>query len=309
MSDVQQGVIRRFDTRPFDLPLRAEDNHVYLSGGDARGDELAFASPADVAIATNGDLYVADAENHRICRIERRSGKIITVAGYGLGGFDGDEVQATQTALNRPNAIAVARNGDVYIADTLNHRVRIITQATGLIRTIAGDGHPGQADAVGDGGPATAAHLNRPTDVALAANGDLYIADMGHNRVRVVDARTGVITTVAGDGQLGGRGDAGPAVAASLGGPASLALVTQGRRVTLFIAEYFNGSVRVVEPGGRIETLGEPGRFSAPSRLAYRAGGWLYVASGGGSVTALNVAKGRPYQVATIARLMRKQTS
>jgi len=308
MSDVQRGVIRRFDTRPFDLPLRAANTHVYLSGRDARGDELAFASPADVAIAANGDLYVADAENHRICRIERGSGKIITVAGYGLGGFDGDDVQATQTALNHPNAVTVARNGDLYIADTLNHRVRVITQATGLIRTIAGDGRPGEGDAIGDGGQATAAHLNRPTDVAIASNGDVYIADMGHNRIRVVDARTGVIATVAGNGQLGGRGDNGPAVAASLGGPASLAIVADGRRVTLFIAEYFTGSVRVVDANGRIETIGEPGRFSAPSRLAYRAGGWLYVASGRGSLTALNVAKGQPYQIATIARRTRKQT-
>ena len=177
-----------------------------------------------------------------------------------------------------------------------------------LIRTIAGDGRPGEGDAIGDGAPATAAHLNRPTDIAIASNGDVYIADMGHNRVRVVDARTGLIATVAGNGQLGGRGDDGPAVAASLGGPASIALVNEGRKVTLFIAEYFTGSVRVIDPGGRIETVGEPGRFSAPSRLAYRAGGWLYVASGGGSVTALNVAKGHPYQIATVARRTRKQT-
>ena len=102
---------------------------------------------------------------------------------------------------------------------------------------------------------------------------------MGHNRIRVVDAHTGIITTVAGDGRLGGRGDGGPAVAASLGGPASLALVSEGRQVTIFIAEYFNGSVRVVDPNGVVSTLGEPGRFTAPSRLAYRAGGWLYVAS------------------------------
>ena len=270
---------------------------------------MAFASPADVAIAANGDLYVADAENHRICRIERVNGKIITVAGYGLGGFDGDDVQATQTALNRPNAVAVARNGDLYIADTLNHRVRVITQATGLIRTIAGNGHSGEADAIGDGGPATRAHLNRPTDVALAPNGDLYIADMGHNRIRVVDAHTGFITTVAGDGQLGGRGDGGPAVAASLGGPASLVLVSEGRQVTLFIAEYFNGSIRVVDPNGvDRRRLASPAQFTAPSRLAYRAGGWLYVASERGSVTAFNVVKGHPYQIATIARRARRQT-
>ncbi len=307
-SDVRTGVIRRFDTRVFDRWLRTADSYVYLSRVDAR-DDLAFTSAAGAAIAANGDLYVADAENHRICRIERVSGKIITVAGDGSpGGFDGDDVQATQTALNRPNAVAVARNGDLYVADTLNHRVRLITQATGLIRTIAGDGNPGEADTVGDGGPSTAAHLNRPTDVALAPNGDLYIADMGHNRVRVVDAKTGVITTVAGDGRFGRRGDGGLAVAASLGGPAGLVLVNEGRQVRLFIAEYFNGRVLVVDPHGIVSTVGEPGRFTAPSRLAYRAGGWLYVASDDGSVTAFNVAKVHPYQRGTIAWRGRNHT-
>ena len=96
-------MIRRFDTRSIrPAAWRSLADNSHRADGDARGAELAFASPADVAIAANGDLYVADSENHRICRIERGSGKMITVAGYGLGGFDGDEVQATQTALNWP---------------------------------------------------------------------------------------------------------------------------------------------------------------------------------------------------------------
>jgi GT2 family glycosyltransferase len=308
LADVQTGVIRRLDTRPFDAPLRAAATHIYFGDPGAREVDMAFESAADVAVAANGDVYVADSRNHRICRIERRTGRIITLAGYGLGGFDSDDVQATQTALNRPHAVAVAANGDVYIADTLNHRIRVITQATGVIRTIAGDGTPGQGDAIGDGGPATAAHLNRPTDVAVAPNGDVYVADMGHNRIRVIDARTGVITTVAGDGRQGGGGDGGPAAEASLGGPSSFALVTKGRQVTLYIAEYFNGSVRMVDPSGTISTLGEPGRFIAPSRLAYRPGGWLYVVGESGMMTALDVEKGRPYQVATVTRRVRKQT-
>jgi GT2 family glycosyltransferase len=308
LADADDGVIRRFDTRPFDRPFHAAETHVFLSDIEPGDADLAFASPADVAVAPNGDLYVADAENHRICRIERVSGRIITVAGYGLGGFDSDDVQATQTALNRPQAVAVAGNGDLYIADTLNHRVRVITQATGVIRTVAGNGQPGGGDWIGDGGLATDAHLNRPTDVALAPNGDIYIADMGHNRVRVVDAKTGVITTVAGDGQPDGRGDGGAAAAASLGGPSSLALVAKGRRLTLFIGEYVSGSVRVVDANGVISTLGEPGRFIAPTRLAYRSGGWLYVASENGVVTAVNVAKGQPYQIATMIR-PRRHTS
>src|SRR5699024_9340231 len=100
-----------------------------------------------------------------------------------------------------------------------------------LIRTVAGDGDTGTSANVGDGGLATKAHLNRPTDVVIAPNGDLYIADMGHNRVRMVDAITGIITTVAGDGDFGRTGDGGPAVRASFAGPAALALVPTGRRL------------------------------------------------------------------------------
>jgi hypothetical protein len=130
---------------------------------------------------------------------------------------------------------------------------------------------------------------------------------MGHNRIRVVDARTGAISTLAGDGKRRGRGDGGPAAAASLGGPISLVVADEEPGMRLFIAEYFNGSVRVVEPSGIVSTLGPPGRFTRPSRLAYRAGSWLYVASEGASLTAFNVGKARPHQVATTAWRTRKR--
>ena len=150
---------------------------------------------------------------------------------------------AIEAALNTPSAVAAAPNGDIYIADTLNYRVRMIDHAD--------RSHPhrrrrrhgaGETGAVGDGGPATAAHLNMPSDVALAPNGDLYIADMHHNRIRKVDAKTRIITTVAGNGSFGASGDDGPATKASLAGPAGIAFVPEAQgRVTIFIADYYNG--------------------------------------------------------------------
>src|SRR3954452_12460290 len=131
---------------------------------------------------------------------------------------------------------------------------------------------------------------------------------MAHSRVRRVEVSTGIITTVAGDGTWGHNGDGGPAVHASLSGPAGLALVGIGRQVTLYIADYYNGSVRVVNPQGVISTLGAAKQFPTPSRLAYRSGGGLYVASDTGAVTAVNVNRGRPYQLATVARRPRKVT-
>ena len=177
-------------------------------------------------------------------------------------------------------------SGDIYIADTLNYRVRMIDAKTGLIHTVAGDGSPGEDQNVGDGGAATRAHLNMPSDVALETrNGALiafYVADMHHNRVRRVDVKTGIITTVAGSGKWGFTGDDGPATQATLAGPAGVAVVPEpAGKVTVFIADYYNGHVRAVGPDGIIRDLSDEGReaFGAPTRLAYDPRrGFLYVA-------------------------------
>jgi DNA-binding beta-propeller fold protein YncE len=217
--------------------------------------------------------------------VDRPTGLITTIAGSGATGYDGDDRPAVQAALNTPSAVAAAPNGDIYIADTLNYRVRMIDAKTGLIHTVAGNGQAGDIVEVGDGGPATIATLNMPSDVALdPKTGDLYIADMHHNRIRKVDAGTRVITTVAG-GAWGYAGDDGPATEARLAGPAGLAVVPEpDGKVTIFIADYYNGHVRAVGPDGIIRDLsgegGEP--FDAPSRVAFAAEGprrgWLYVA-------------------------------
>src|SRR4029078_8932966 len=136
--------------------------------------------------------------NDRIRRVDKPTHVITTIAGSGENGYDGDDKPATAAALNTPNAVACAPNGDIYVADTLNYRVRVVEARTGLIHTVAGDGTPGENQPVGDGGPAVAAHLNMPADVQIAPNGDIYIADMHHNRIRRVDARTRIITTAAG---------------------------------------------------------------------------------------------------------------
>src|SRR5262249_55157421 len=156
--------------------------------------------------APDGDIIVADSHNDRVRRVDKQTGVIITVAGSGENGYDGDEKPAIDAALNTPSAVAAAPDGDIYIPHTLNYPVRMIEAKAGLIHTVAGDGAPGESGSedVGDGGPATNAHLNMPSDVAIErTSGDIYIADMHHNRIRRVDARTHVITTVAGTGKWG----------------------------------------------------------------------------------------------------------
>lgn len=292
IADGRLGQIRR--VRPPVGMDAVPAGNVMLQPRKLPGALVPFDGATDVAMAPNGDLYVADARNNRVCRIERTTGKVITVAGTGAAGFDGDGKQATQSALNAPSAVAVARNGDLYIVDTMNHRIRVVEQATGVIKTIAGDGHPVLAGPIGDNGPATQAHFAYPGDLAVAPNGDLYIADTGHNRVRKIAARTGLVATVAGDGSFGSTGDGGPAVNASLAGPAGIALVPSGARLSIYIADYFNGSIRLVDTGGMISTFGGSKRFMAPTRLAYHPAGWLYVIdSSPAGVTALEVTKAR----------------
>jgi len=287
IADSNNNVIRRIDARdhPDIEPYAGNyDLGSGFSGDNGPATEAQLDTPDGVAIAPDDDVIVADSHNDRIRRVDHPTGLITTIAGSGENGYDGDDKPATEAALNTPSAVAAAPNGDIYIADTLNYRVRMIEARTGLIRTVAGDGSPGDSDNVGDGGPATSAHLNMPSDVAIAPNGDLYIADMHHNRVRKVDAKTRIITTVAGNGKWGFSGDDGPATEASFSGPAGIAVVAEpGGKVTLFIAAVYDGHVRAVGPDGIIRDLSDEGReaFGAPTRVAFAASGprrgWLYV--------------------------------
>jgi GT2 family glycosyltransferase/sugar lactone lactonase YvrE len=283
-SDSNNHVIRRIDAR---------DNTITtVVGNNARGPGFSgdfglainaqLDTPDGVAIAPDGDLIIADSRNNRVRRVDWPTGMISTIAGSGRAGFEGDDGPASDSALHLPSAVAAAPNGDIYIADTLNYRVRMIDHATGFIHTIAGSGAAGENGEVGDGGPATLARLNMPSDVDIAPNGDIYIADMHHQRVRKVDARARTISTVAGTGAWGHTGDGGPATAATLAGPAGIAVVPDpAGPLTVYIADYYNGRVRAVGPDGIIRDVGDESRvtFGAPTRVAYAAKrGSLWVA-------------------------------
>lgn len=173
----------------------------------------------------------------------------------------GDGGPARRARLNFPSAVAVDRAGNLYIADTMNHRVRRVDAKTGQISHVAGTG---QARYSGDGGPAAKAAINEPT--GLAVNDEsLYIADQSNNRVRRVDLATGVITTVAGDGTAAYSGDQVPATEASLAGPSGVALGADG---LLYVADTFNSRIRSVDPiTGQIATVAGDGgsyRYQGP---------------------------------------------
>jgi len=171
--------------------------------------------------------------------------------------FSGDGGPADQALLNFPTAVVVDRAGHLYIADTLNHRVRCVDAVTGVITTIAGLGQPRCS---GDGGLAVEAGLNEPAALAVSDGGVLYIADQSNNRVRAVDLATGMIRTVAGTGTAAYNGDGVVATETGLAGPGGLALASDG---TLFIADSFNGRIRAVDPvTGLIRTVvGDGGEY------------------------------------------------
>ena len=176
--------------------------------------------------------------------------------------YDGDGRTAVQAQLNFPTAVAVDREGNVYIADTMNHRVRMVDSETGIISTLVGTG---QARFSGDGGPADKAAINEPAALAVDDAGRLYIADQSNHRIRVVDLKTGVIRTVAGIGIATYDGDGKPAVDTALAGPSGLALADN----RLYIADTFNSRVRCVElSSGLMTTMAGNGgvyRYESPS--------------------------------------------
>ncbi len=149
--------------------------------------------------------------DNRIRKVSASTGIITTVAGNGSPDYSGDGGAATAAGLYYPYGVAVDAAGNLYIADTVDNRIRKVSASTGIITTVAGNGSPGYS---GDGGAATAAELYYPYGVAVDAAGNLYIADTGNNRIRKVSASTGIITTVAGNGTAGYSGDGGAATAA-----------------------------------------------------------------------------------------------
>jgi sugar lactone lactonase YvrE len=306
-TDIRVSIMKTF----------AGNGTAAFSGDDGLAIAASLNEPKGLSLDREGHLLIADSENHVIRMVDRSTGIIRTVAGrpaasepkeravhpdavggnedpfsegtgkpeaafaqqadlsgtvrYVVNGadvtkrFGGDGGLACHALLNFPTAIAVDEDGHLYLADTMNHRIRRVDGRTGVISTLAGVGQPRFS---GEGGPAVSAGLNEPA--ALAAHGThLYIADQSNNRVRRIDLATGIITTVAGTGSAGYNGDGISATEASLAGPSGLAIGSDG---TLYIADTFNGRIRAVDPAaGTISTVvGDGGeyRYEGPTEAS-----------------------------------------
>ena len=224
-------------------------------GGLATSAQLSY--PAGVAVDGKRNVYIADRFNLRVRKISA-GGRITTIAGNGRYGSSGDGGPATSARLYYPVWVAADRVGNVYITDgrdeDLNTRVRkvspngTITAFAGTVSSIGGFS--------GDGGPATSAQLNSPRGLAVDAQGNVYIADAGNNRVRKVSLG-GTITTIAGTGKRGFSGDGGPATSAQLSVPVEVAVDRKGN---VYIVDAYNLRVRKVSRGGTITTIAGTGK-------------------------------------------------
>ncbi len=206
-------------------------------GGPATAAQI--IGPSGLIVDASGNLYICDSLHHRIRKVTP-SGTISTIAGTGTKGYGGDGGQATSAMLNLPLGIEVDAAGNIYIGDTLNHRVRKVTPA-GVITTVAGTGSAGFN---GDR-PGPSAMLNNPRDMAAATDGSLFILDASNQRVRKLTA--GVITTVVGTGIAGFGGDGGSAAAAMLRFPQAMTMDAAG---SLYIGDSNNQRIRKVTFGG-----------------------------------------------------------
>ena len=249
--DSENHLIRKVDAGTGQIRTIAGRPRVGV--GQGSGTE---APSGSVPLPSADDPFGEPAEHKpdRYVQVSDLSGTVRFVTGKKAKGpsqYHGDGGPATEALLNFPSAIAVATDGTLYIADTMNHRVRRVDGRTGEITTLAGTGHPRCS---GDGGPARKAALNEPNAVALDESRQcLYVADQNNNRVRRLDLATGFISTIAGTGEAGYNGDGLPATEASVAGPSGLAVGSDG---TLYIADTFNGRIRAVDPeNGSIRTV------------------------------------------------------
>ena len=277
IADSYNNRIRRVDASGTITTVAGTGERGY-SGDGGPAVRAKLFGPASIAVDGAGNLFIADSDNNRIRRVDA-AGIITTVAGTGEYAYSGDGGPAIQAGIRFPQGVAVDGAGNLYIADTWNHRIRRV-DASGTITTVAGTEERGYS---GDGGPAIQAQLDAPNQIAVDSAGNFFIS-VGH-RVRRVDA-SGTITTVAGTGDEGYSGDGGPAVQARLRFPHGLAVDGDGN---LFIGEWWDGHIRRVDPSGIITTIAGGGsggdggpaveaRLNRPSKVTLDLAGNLFVA-------------------------------
>jgi len=324
--------VLRWDSKSESMKVVAGTGEEGRAADGAQGSDSALHTPDGLAVESHGDLLIADKGNHRIVRVDHASGRLTTVVQSGSSGTEerwtpgpiaidakgqiwigdiyqnrvlcyragdpgpvivagkgniGDGRPALQAHFAHPGAVASDPQGNIYVSDTLHHRVRVIDAKSGIIQTVAGQGVPGYN---GDHMPANRAWLAYPGKLQLDHKGHLYIGDYYNNRVREVDLESGLITTLAGNGTAGEFGDDGKATDAALINPHALWLQSEQ---ALVIASAVSSKLRWVDlDNGLIHSV--PIRTEIPSTLVFYG-----VASWNGGLV---LASPRPGSIQTIRK-------
>ncbi|MBI3211007.1 MAG: hypothetical protein HYZ37_19145 [Candidatus Solibacter usitatus] len=258
LSDRIENAVRRVDGARKLVRLAGRDTAASIGDSAAATDALLYW-PLFGVYGPDGLLCFSDSRNHRVRRINA-DGTVETIAGTGVRGFTGDGQPASRARLYEPSGLAFDAQGNLFIADSSNQRIRRIAK-DGIITTVAGTGVAGST---GDNGPAAAARLFGPRGLAFDKAGTMFIADTNNGRIRAIDS-TGQIKTVAGTGVFGYNGDDRPAESATLNSPQAVAVDSSDR---LIIADSFNGRIRAVDAAGVITTVAGNGLSAGASNLA-----------------------------------------
>ncbi|EFC36192.1 predicted protein [Naegleria gruberi] len=251
IADYQNNRIRKILENGNIITIAGNGQQGY-NGDNGLAVNAQLASPSSVCVSLKNEVYIADSGNHSIRKI-LENGNIVTIAGNGQQGYNGDNGPAVNAPLFDPSSVFVTPNDEVYIADTGNHRIRKILR-NGNIITIAGNGQQGYS---GDNGPAVNAKLSSPVDVFVSSKNEVYIADYQNTRIRKI-LENGNIITIAGNGKLGYGGDNGLAVNAKLYSPVGV-FVSQDNEV--YIADYQNNRIRKILENGNIITIAGNGEL------------------------------------------------
>jgi sugar lactone lactonase YvrE len=257
--DLDNQRIRRLDLKTKKTTTIAGNGQKAYRGDGGPAIEAALNMPHELRFDSRGDLYIAERDNHVVRKVDMKTATISTVAGTGVAGFGGDGGPGNKAQLRQPHSILFDSAGRLLICDIGNHRIRRLNLSTGVIETYAGTG---EAAATPDGAPVHGTPLRGPRTLAMASNGDLYLALREGNAIYRIDAKTDTLHRVAGTGEQGYAGDGGPALNAKLSGPKGLSMGP----AALYIADTESHTIRKIDlNSGIISTvLGTGARGDGP---------------------------------------------
>ena len=255
--DLDNARIRRLNLATRRMTTIAGNGQKAYRGDGGPATEASLSAPHELLFDARGNLYIAERDSHVVRKVDMKTGVISTAAGTGVAGFAGDGGPGAMAQLRQPHSIVLGPDGALLICDIGNHRIRRLRLDTGVIETYAGTG---EAKPTPDGAPVRGTPLNGPRTMALAPNGDLYLALREGNAIYRVDAKTQTLHRVAGTGETGFSGDGGPALSAKFGGalarlagPKGLTLSPDG---ALYVADTESHAIRRVDlKSGVISTV------------------------------------------------------